>query len=88
MRKASNVRSLSSPDFKHFNKVLLTVCIVLTTMPFDCVNSELLVSCSKFQFGENFLNSCEANSGPLSEKTNLGIPCLAKIAFIYFTLYG
>ena len=48
MRKASNARSLSSSDFKHFNRVLLTVCIVLSSMPFDCANFGLLVSCSKF----------------------------------------
>ena len=43
VRKASNARSLSSPDFKHFNRVLLTVCIVLSTMPFNGANSGLSV---------------------------------------------
>ena len=42
-RKASNDRSLSSPDFKHFNRVLFAVRIVLSTMPFDSANSGLLV---------------------------------------------
>ena len=84
--KAINARSLSS-DFKHFNRVLLTVCIVLSTMPSDCANSGLLVSCSKSQFAENFLNS-NKNSGPLSEKTSLGIPCLVNIAFIFFISVG
>ena len=76
VRKVSNARSLSSPDFKHFNKVLWTICIVLSTMPFGCANSGLLVSYSKSQFADNFLNSNEVNSGPLSEKTSLGFHIL------------
>ena len=72
----------------HFNRVILTVCIVLFTMPFDCANSGLLVSCLKSQVAENCLNSREVNSGPLSEKTSLGIPCLANIAFIFFITIG
>ena len=76
MCKACNARSLSSPDFKHFNRVLLTVYIVLST--------RIQVSCSKSQFAENFLNSSKVNSGLLSEKTSKGIPCLANIAFIFF----
>ena len=76
MRKASNVKSLSSTDFKHFSRALLTICIVFSTMPFDCANSRFLVSCSKSQFAKNFLNSSEVNSRPLSEKTSLEIPCL------------
>ena len=83
VRKASNARSLSSPDFKHFNTVLLTDSIVFSAMPFDCANSGLLGSCSKSQFAENFLIS-----SPLSEKTSLGIPCLANIAFIFFITIG
>ena len=39
VRKASNAKSLLPPDFRHFNKVLLTICIVFFTMPFDCANS-------------------------------------------------
>ena len=88
VHKASNARSLPSPDFKHFNTVLLTIYIVLSIMPFDYANSWLLVSCSKYQFSENFLNSSEVNSGPLSEKTSLEIPSLANIAFIFFITIG
>ena len=85
--KASNARSLSSPDFRRFSRVLLTVCIILSTMPFDCANSGVLVTCSKSQFAENFLNS-EVNFEPLSEKTSLGIPCLSNIASIFFITIG
>ena len=82
LHKASNAKYLSSPDFRHFNRVLFKVCIVPSTIPFDCENSGLLVSCSKSQFAENFLNSSKGNSGLLSEKTSLRILCLANIAFI------
>ena len=88
VHKASNTMSLSSPDFKHFNRVLLTIFIVLFTMPFDCTNSVILVSCSKSQFAENFRNSYEVNSGLLPKKTSLGIPCLTNIAFIFFITIG
>ena len=79
---------LSSPDFRHFNSGLLTVCVVLSAMPFDCANFGLLVSCSKSQFAENFLNSNEVNSGPLSKKSSFGIPCFANIAFICSVTIG
>ena len=84
MRKTNNARSLSSPDFRHFNRVLLTICIILSTMPFDYANSGLQVTCSKSQFVENFLNSNKVIFGPLSEKNNLGILCFGNIAFIFF----
>ena len=61
VHKASNARFLSFPDFKHFNRVLLIFYIVLITIPFDCANSGLLVSCSKPQFDENFLNFSKVN---------------------------
>ena len=88
VHKASNARSLSSFDFRHFSRDPLTICIVLSTMPFDSANSGLLVSCSKFHFAKNFLNSSEPNSGPSSEKTSLGTPCLVNIAFIFFITIG
>ena len=84
VRKASNARSLSSPNFKHFNRVLLTVCIVISTMPFNSENSGLLVSCSKSQFAENFLNSSEVNSVPLSEKFGNSMSCGHCFHLLYY----
>ena len=46
------------------------------------------MSCSKPQFTEKFVNSSEVNSGLLSEKTGLGIPSLANIAFIFAITIG
>ena len=82
--KGSYAMSLSSPDFKPFNGVLCTVCIVLPILQFDYANSGLLVSYSKFHFAEKFLNSSKVNSGPLSKKTSwYSISCEHCFNFLY-----
>lgn len=63
----------------HFNIVHFTVYMILSTIPMYSANSGLLVLRSKSQFAENFLNTSEVKSGPLSEKTSLGISCHANI---------
>ena len=82
--ECSDFRVLRSP-----RDTFLSICLAISTgasaMPLAWLFPGLLVSCTNWHFRAIFLNSADANCGPLSLTKVLGMPCRQKLFFSFLT---
>ena len=76
----------SSRSSPHLHNMFLTVCTMRSANPFNWGYNGELVMCSIPYASVNWWNSRQLYCGPLSVMSWEGIPCLAKMLFIWFIM--